>query len=56
MNLYKKACESALVDIYWDLATCKKLMESHPDWKWLKDKKTELESKELELVEAISLG
>lgn len=53
MNLYKKACESALVDIYWDLAACKKLMKSHPDWEWLKDKKSELESKEKELSNAI---
>ena len=56
MNLYKKACETALLDIYWDLAACNKLMKSHPDWEWLKDKKAELESKERELVEAISLG
>ena len=55
MNLYKKACESALLDIYWDLAACNKLMKSHPDWKWLVDKKAELEAKESELVEAISL-
>lgn len=49
MNLYKKACESALFDIYWDLATCKKLMKKHPDWEWLVDKKAELEAKEKEL-------
>ena len=56
MNLYKKACRKALEDIYWDLAACKKLMKSHPDWEWLKDKKAELEAKESELVEVISLG
>ena len=50
MNLYKKACERALLDIYWDLATCNKLMKSHPDWEWLVDKKAELEAKEAELV------
>ena len=55
MNLYKKACETALVDIYWDLAACNKLMKSHPDWKWLVDKNAEREAKEEELVEAISL-
>lgn len=53
MNLYKKACESALLDIYWDLAACNKLMRSHPDWKWLKDKKAELEAKELELLKEL---
>ena len=56
MSLFEKACETALLDIYWDLAACNKLMRSHPDWEWLKDKKAELEAKELELVEAISLG
>ena len=55
MNLYKKAISQALLDIYWDLAACKKLMKSHPDWDWLKDKKAELEAKERELVKAISL-
>ena len=55
MNLYKKACESALLDIYWDLAACNTLIKSHPDWKWLLDKKSELEARESELVEAISL-
>ena len=49
MNLFEKACENALVDIYWDLATCNRLMERHSDWEWLKDKKAELESKEREL-------
>ena len=53
MNLYKKACERALLDIYWDLAACKKLMKSHPDWEWLKTKKAELEAKESELYNAI---
>ena len=55
MNLFEKACERALVDIYWDLAACDKILKSHPDWKWLVDKKAELEAKEAELVEAISL-
>lgn len=50
MNLYKKAIETALKDIYWDLATCEKLMKKHSDWDWLKDKKAELEAKEKELV------
>ena len=56
MSLFEKACKKALEDIYWDLAACNKLMISHPDWDWLKDKKAELEAKEKELVEAISLG
>ena len=54
--MFEKACKKALEDIYWDLAACNKLMKSHPDWDWLVDKKAELEAKELELVEAISLG
>ena len=53
MNLYKKACKKALVDIYFDLATCNKLMKSHPNWDWLKAKKAELESKEKELVKEL---
>ena len=51
MNLYKKACERALLDIYWDLAICNKLIKSHPDWEWLVAKKAELEAKEAELEE-----
>ena len=54
MNLFEKACDSALVDIYWDLAACKKLMKSHPDWKWLVDKKAELEYKERELSKELA--
>ena len=54
MNLYKKACRKALEDIYWDLATCQKLMKKHPDWDWLKVKKIELEAKEAELVEELA--
>ena len=54
MNLYKKACEAALVDIYFDLAACKKLMKMHPDWDWLKNKKAELEAKESELVKELA--
>ena len=49
MNIYKKACRKALEDIYWDLAACNNLIKRHPDWDWLKDKKAELEAKELEL-------
>ena len=54
MNLFEKACDAALVDIYWDLATCNKLMKSHPDWEWLKVKKRELEAKEAELLKELS--
>ena len=54
MNLYKRACERALLDIYWDLATCHKLMEKHPDWEWLVNKKIELEAKEAELVKELA--
>lgn len=54
MNLYKKACENELLNIYFDLATCDKLMKKHPDWKWLKDKKAELEAKEAELVKELA--
>ena len=54
MNLYKKACRKALLDIYWDLAACNKLMKSHPDWDWLLDKKAELEAKERELVKELA--
>ena len=53
MNLYKKACKKALVDIYFDLAICNKMMQSHPDWDWLKDKKAELESKERDLLKEL---
>ena len=49
MNLYKKACRNALLDLYWDLAACDKLMKSHPDWDWLKVKKSNLEAKASEL-------
>ena len=55
MNLYKKACETALLDVYWDLAACNNLIKKRPDWDWLVAKKIELESKERELVKAISL-
>lgn len=55
MNLFEKACRQALLDLYFDLATCNKLMKRCPDWDWLKDKKAELEAKEAELVKAISL-
>ena len=54
MNLYKKAIETALLDIYWDLATCNNLIKKHPDWEWLVAKKAELEAKEAELVGELS--
>ena len=54
MNLFEKACKTALLDIYWDLAACDKLMRSHPDWEWLKDKKAELEAKESELLKELA--
>ena len=54
MNLYKKACERALLDIQWDLATCQKLMEKHSDWEWLVAKKAELEAKEAELEKELA--
>ena len=53
MDLYIKACRNALVDIYFDLATCNKLMKSHPDWEWLVAKKAELEAKEKELLKEL---
>ena len=53
MSLYEKACRKALLDIYFDLAACKKLMKSHPDWEWLVDKKAELEAKEKELLKEL---
>lgn len=55
MTLFEKACRNALVDIYWDLAACNNLIKMHPDWEWLVNKEIELEAKEKELVEAISL-
>ena len=54
MNLFEKACRQALLDLYFDLAACNKLMKSHPDWDWLKDKKSELEAKERELVKELA--
>ena len=54
MDLYKKACRKALLDIYWDLAACDKLMRSHPDWEWLKSQKAELEAKERELLKELA--
>ena len=54
LDIIEKACKSALLDIYWDLAACKKLMKSHPDWNWLKDKKAELEAKEKELEKELA--
>lgn len=53
MNLYERAIETALLDIYFDLAACNKLMRSHPDWEWLKNKKAELETKERELLKEL---
>lgn len=55
MNLFEKACRKALLDLYFDLAICDKILKSHPDWEWLVDKKAELEARERELAEAISL-
>ena len=55
MSLYERACRKALLDLYFDLSICNKLMKDHPDWEWLVNKKAELEAKEKELVEAISL-
>ena len=54
MSLYERACERALLDIYWDLATCNKLIKIHPDWDWLVDKKAELEAKERELEKELA--
>ena len=53
MNLFEKACKKALEDIYWDLAACNKIMKSHPDWDWLKDKKAELEAREADLLKEL---
>ena len=53
MSLFEKACKKALEDIYWDLAACDKLMRSHPDWDWLKDKKAELEAREADLLKEL---
>ena len=47
--LYKRACESALIDIYFDLGACDKLIKQHPDWRWVKDKKVELKKQEREI-------
>lgn len=54
MDLYTKAVSQALVDIYFDLAACNKLMKTHPDWDWLKSKKSELEAKEKELLKELA--
>lgn len=54
MNLYKKACRNALLEVYWNLATCNKLMRRHPDWEWLVNKKVELEAKESELLKELA--
>ena len=53
MNLYKKACRKALLDTYWNLAACNKLIKRHPDWDWLKYKKAEHEAKEKELLKEL---
>lgn len=52
--LYKRACKQALVDTYFDLGLCNKLIKQHPDWEWLKDKKTELEAKEAKLSKELA--
>lgn len=49
MSLYERACRNALVDIYWDLAICDKLMKQHPEWGWVKEKKIKLEKQEQEI-------
>ena len=54
MNLFEKACDAALLDLYFDLSICEKLMKSHPDWDWLKAKKIELEAKESELLKELA--
>ena len=54
MNLYERACRQALLDIYFDLSACNKLMKSHPDWDWLVAKKIELEAKERELLKELA--
>ena len=54
MSLYEKACRKALLDIYFDLAACDKIMKRHPDWDWLKDKKAELEAKERDLLKELA--
>lgn len=54
MNLFERACENALIDIYFDLSICEKLMKSHPDWEFLKIKKAELEAKERDLLKELA--
>ena len=56
MNLFEKACRQALLDIYFDLAACNKLMKKHPDWEWLKVKMIDLEAKEAELVKELAIS
>ena len=53
MNLFEKACRQALLDLYFDLATCNRLIKKRPDWDWLKHKKAELEAKERELLKEL---
>ena len=53
MSLYERACRKALLDLYFDLAICDKILKSHPDWDWLVDKKAELEAKEKELLKEL---
>ena len=54
MNLFEKACRQALLDIYFDLAICDKLIKKRPDWEWLKDKKLKLEAIESELLKELA--
>lgn len=54
MNLFEKACRKALLDLYFDLAACNNLIKTHPDWDWLKDKRSELEAKERELLKELA--
>lgn len=47
--LWKRACENALTDTYFDLGACDKLMKQHPEWGWVKEKKIKLEKQEREI-------
>lgn len=53
--LYQRACKNALTDIYFDLGACNKLMKRHPDWGWVKEKKTKLEKQEQEIKSELAI-
>lgn len=53
--LYQRACKNALTDIYFDLGACDKLMKQHPDWGWVKEKKTKLEKQEQEIKSELAI-